>query len=858
MKLRLYILALLLISPPLWAQDPAPTLEKPPKLIDLVPADIPEGTEFPSPEVQVLLEIEVDETGKVSQVRVIEGPGDPFNTSAQEAAKNFTFEPAVLSTGETVPVTINFRMKITAPKPIVPVPAPVPVPEKKPDPVLYTGTLIERGTRKPLAGVEVQALSSGETLATTATDDQGRFSLKVPATKFTLTALPPGHERLEAAVEAQPGEEREETFYLEESGGIFETVVRAEAVRREVTRQVIPKEVVEKVAGTSGDVLKVVQNLPGAGRSSFGGGALILRGASPGDSRVFLEGQEIPLLYHFFGIRSTFNSAFLEAVEYVPGNFAPDFGRATGGIVEVKVRDPATDLFRGNVDLNVYDAGFVLEGPLSDSWSIGGAFHRSWVDTFVSAVIPDDANVSFNTAPRYYDYQLIASYNPNPDHKLRLLAYGSMDKVIVLFDRPASDPAIRGEISARIMFHNLQAVYTSRLAPYLTQETSLLLGLQEFKTELGPEFFFNLNILRLAFRTAWTWEALDWLRVRAGMDIRLDDASIDLISPLRPVEGENLPPTSTQNRYASEEQTSIYEPAVFAELEMNPLEDLIVLPGVRVDYYRENQRWTVDPRLTVRYRLMEGTVLKGGVGYFQQPPTADQTDDALGNPDLYSLRSSHTSLGVEQVVVEGIDVQLAGFYKWLDRLVIRNPAFFSDPQAVPYLTGGTGRILGLELLIRARVGEWFTGWLAYTFQRSYRKDGPGTEERLFDFDQPHILTAVGTFELGAGWSAGFRFRLVSGNPFTPVVGSVYDAASDTYVPVFGQTNSGRLGAFHQLDLRVDKLWTFETWRLGVYLDVQNVYLHENPEGYSYSYDYSGRQPISGIPILPILGVKGEW
>ena len=856
MRIRTFILALLLISPPLWAQDPAPTLEKPPKLIELVPADMPEGTEFPSPEVQVLLELEVDETGKVSQARVVEGPGDPFNTAALEATRKFSFEPAVLSTGEAVPVTINFRMRITAPKPVDPVPARVPVPV--PDPVMYTGTLMERGTRKPLPGVEVQALAAGETLASTTTDDQGRFTLEIPSESFTLIALPPGHKKLEAAIEAQPGEEREETFYLEESGGLFETVVRAQAVRREVTRQVIPKEVVEKVAGTSGDVLQVVQNLPGAGRSSWGAGALILRGASPGDSRVFLEGQEIPLLYHFFGLRSTFNSAFLETVEYVPGNFAPDFGRATGGIVEVKVRDPAADLFRGNVDLNLYDAGFVLEGPLSENWSIGGAFHRSWVDTFLAAVIPDDANVSFNTAPRYYDYQLIASYRPKPGQKLRLFAYGSMDKVIVLFDRPASDPTIRGEISARIMFHNLQASYASRLSTSISQETSLVLGLQEFKTEIGPEFFFNLDILRFALRSAWTWEALDWLSVRAGLDIRVDDASIDLISPLRPVEGEDLPPASTQNRYSVDDRSLIYEPAVFAELEMNPVEDLIILPGVRVDYYRENQRWTVDPRLTVRYRPLEGTVLKGGVGYFQQPPTPDQTNDALGNPDLYNQRSSHTSLGIEQVITDGVDVQLAGFYKWLDRLVIRNPAFFSDPTAVPYLSGGTGRILGLELLIRARLGDWFSGWLAYTLQRSYRKDGAGKEERLFDFDQPHILTAVGTFELGAGWSAGFRFRLVSGNPFTPVTGSVYDTASDTYVPVFGETNSDRLGTFHQLDLRVDKAWTFQTWKLGVYLDVQNVYLRENPEGYSYSYDYTNRQPVSGFPILPIIGVKGEW
>ena len=90
MRIRSCILALLLISPPLWAQDPAPTLENPPKLIELVPAEIPEGTEFPSPEVQVLLELEVDETGKVAAARVLEGPGAPFAAAALEAAKKFT------------------------------------------------------------------------------------------------------------------------------------------------------------------------------------------------------------------------------------------------------------------------------------------------------------------------------------------------------------------------------------------------------------------------------------------------------------------------------------------------------------------------------------------------------------------------------------------------------------------------------------------------------------------------------------------------------------------------------------------------------------------------------------------------
>ena len=108
-------------------------------------------------------------------------------------------------------------------------------------------------------------------------------------------------------------------------------------------------------------------------RPPFTGGNLVLRGASPGDSQVLLEDQEIPILYHFGGLRSTFNPRFLEAVEFVPGNFSADYGRATGGIVNVRVRDPARDELRGDATVSVYDAGFAVEGPLSQTWSLGGA-----------------------------------------------------------------------------------------------------------------------------------------------------------------------------------------------------------------------------------------------------------------------------------------------------------------------------------------------------------------------------------------------------------------------------------------------------------------------------------------------------
>ena len=129
---------------------------------------------------------------------------------------------------------------------------------------------------------------------------------------------------------------------------------------------------------------------------------------------------------------------------------------------------------------------------------------------------------------------------------------------------------------------------------------------------------------------------------------------------------------------------------------------------------------------------------------------------------------------------------------------------------------------------------------------------------VFDFDQTHILTLLGTYNLPQNWSIGGRFRLVSGNPTTPIVGSVYDSGNDTYVRVAGEPNSERSKAFHQLDIRVDKRWIFDRWTLNLYLDVQNVYNRMNQEGEVYSYDYSERADLTGLPFIPSLGIRAEF
>ena len=218
-------------------------------------------------------------------------------------------------------------------------------------------------------------------------------------------------------------------------------------------------------------------------------------------------------------------------------------------------------------------------------------------------------------------------------------------------------------------------------------------------------------------------------------------------------------------------------------------------------------------------------------------------------------------MGFELKPLEHLTVDLTGFYKDLRRLVSRTEDIAERdgmPRPLIYDNGGKGRVYGLELVARHEFANNFTGWFAYTLSRALRTDSGKSDERLFDFDQTHILTAVGSYSLPRNWQVGGRFRLVSGNPRTPVVGSVFNASFDRYDPVYGEVNTARNGTFHQLDLRVDKRWIYQSWMLSLYLDIQNVYNRANPEGLTYNPDFSASRRQQGLPILTILGIRAEF
>ena len=118
--------------------------------------------------------------------------------------------------------------------------------------------------------------------------------------------------------------------------------MQGERPPREVTRRTLERREINRIPGTSGDALRSIQNLPGVARPPGLAGLLIVRGSAPQDTAIFVDGTEVPLIYHFGGLSSVIPTELLDRIDFYPGNFSARYGRVMGGIVDVGLRSPDT------------------------------------------------------------------------------------------------------------------------------------------------------------------------------------------------------------------------------------------------------------------------------------------------------------------------------------------------------------------------------------------------------------------------------------------------------------------------------------------------------------------------------------
>ena len=736
-------------------------------------------------------------------------------------------------------------------------------------PIKLTGRLLERGKKIPLKGYKI-FLMPDKTQVTT--DLKGNFSLElIDATDRQLVVIASGFIRLEQDLNVfQRTNDTEISvgdLYLERVQG--QSTLRFEVVdsnlKRDQSRKSLNREEVFNTPGANGDPVKAVQNFAGINRTQGFSSQIIIQGSAPKDTAYDFEGHEIPIVFHFGGLTSVVMPEAVEQVEYFSAGYQADRSRALGGIISLRTRKPEVDEreHKGLFYLDNLSAGGLYERRIDESSSFLVSGRISYVGFFLKTALKEEESLNLTVAPEFMDFTSVYHKNLSETEELKVSLVASRDRLAFLFTEPLKqDPSLRGNFSNEVGFFRLVPSWKKKLDANNQLSASIAIGQDQVNVDIGSRYF-DLQSNVLSTRAEWDHKVSDAWSIQSGWDNQYSTAKVNLKLPLQRTAGGVSNPISSGELVDADVTARINNLGLYfrSQHELSPKIQLV--PGVRLDRFTQTKELFILPRIAFTYQQSENQAWKFGYGIYAQNPEPQEASLQVGNPEIKSPMASQIGINYEHDFrngkTNGLMSQFGFFFRDFNRLVIQSSQTTArDGQTVfeIYNNDGKGKALGLETTLNFKKDEW-QAKLAYTLSSSRRYD-PNFGEYDFEFDQTHNVNLITSYDVGSNWKISSRYRYVTGNPETPIVGSVFDADNETYFPVRGPIYSTRNQPFNQLDLRIDKkivsdreIWTF-------YLDIQNVLNIENSEGVQYSYDYSVKQDVTGLPVIPAIGIRGEF
>ncbi|MEM6997225.1 MAG: TonB-dependent receptor, partial [Myxococcota bacterium] len=636
-----------------------------------------------------------------------------------------------------------------------------------------------------------------------------------------------------------------------------------------------------RIAGAQGDAVKAARTLAGVGRPSANAGELVIWGAAPTETRVYVDWIPVPRAFHVGGLRSIVPTPMVEAVRVAPASVGPAYGRAIGGLVRVQTIGPrASDAPRGwgmVARADPLDVGAAADTRLGRRAWASVALRRSLVAQTYGPLLPPSAR-QVVPLPNYWDYQAKAVAHASTRDTVRMLALGSHDTVT------RSIPSMLHERR----FAETRTVGTHRFGAELSRARS------DGSSFTASAWFGHDDITVAqtfpsvtAEQTQGAWRGgarlsehrrvAKVLTVELGLDAEVTETAARhtgaITLPAR--EGDinvfGQPPGDRVGQDAW--RTTQAGAAGYGVLHFELADGRWTLdPGLRLEpMLTVNDRvlpvrpvdpavggldveLAVDPRLRVGFRPSKRVALYVAGGRYHQAAAPSDLSPVFGNPTLGAAQSHHAVAGVRAAIRTWMTLETAGFFTHARRLAVRSP------EATPPIAGvlraeGEGRNAGGQLAARwSSSPSWFV-WLAYSLVRADRRRDGSAPWRPFDFDQRHIARLLGSWAHRTGVELGGQVAATSGNPRTPVVDAVANARTGDFDPVFGTHNSTRLPAFFSVAARVGYRATPHFGQLRAWLELTNATNHRNAEEVFYSADFSRRGFVRGLPILPSLGIE---
>ncbi|MGE0403967.1 MAG: TonB-dependent receptor [Kofleriaceae bacterium] len=759
--------------------------------------------------------------------------------------------------------------------------------------VLVRGVLIDRATNEPVAGAIISV--AGELLAS---DDSGAFEITLAPGTYTFGISAPFLVSTEQRVVVTTATElRFEVDAADEASGERIEIVDIAPTAPGETR--VDAKLARSVPG-GGDAGKVVQSLPAVARPPTGSSEIVVWGAAPRDTRVFVDGVPVPALYHVGGYRAAVGNDLVGDIRLTPAAFGPARGRAIGGVIDIGTDDPANvPRIRAQLDpLDASLAGRATLGPIA----IAAAARYSLLDRAIDA-IADPRELAPNAPlPRWADAQIVARGALTERTTLSGWVIGSLDTLerTLASDDPATE--VREDVTQRW------------LRAQLTVRRDTARGVD------SATLWFGRDTARDAFAFGMLPASHDshaWVGgARAQQEVRLLEPAL-LFAPEVPGEARAPRPIAITLAYGADVDAELAtlsrsgslsiparegDPHIFGQPPGDDVSSdrwssttldiaghaaldvrvgrLSATVGGRVDAWMldasrltprvgatpgigtQTITYSHDPRGTVQYKVTDAALLRVDAGRYHQARAASDASAVFGTSPLGLEQAWHLTAG-GQYRASPFAIEAAAYARWLDDLVARDLAV-TPPLAATLTQAGTGRVLGVQLTARLVGYRGLTGWLSYTLSRSTRRDAPGADDRLFDHDQTHGLVAIASFERGP-WTLGGRVRFASGEPRTGVVGSFFDTRSGRFQPIRGPHNGERLPAYFAADLRAERRFVLagttaadtHSTRAAVYLELQNLTNRANAEEIIYNADYSQKSYLTSLPFLAIAGLRIE-
>jgi len=652
----------------------------------------------------------------------------------------------------------------------------------------------------------------------------------------------------------------------------------------QMSRTEIPVAQIKRIPALLGevDVLKTLQLLPGVQSGGEGATGLYVRGGSPDQNLVLLDGVPIYNVSHVLGIFSVFNADALRNVTLTKGGFPARYGGRLSSVLEINMKEGNLKKWEGEGSIGLISSKLTVSGPLKkDKTSILVSGRRTYADLIAKPLIKSAAGqdgAEVDLSLYFYDLNAKLQHKVNDNHRLFLSFYSGAD-VFGTEIKEEGDVFGGGTDWGNIVS---AARWNWQISPKLFMNTTATLSKYE------------INVNALAGDNDFDF------RARYVSGIYDFGGKVDL---------DYIPNPDHYIRFGGGWTNHTYRPgAVSLKAESDGNIDLDTLIGSQVDYSNEFQAYVEDdfrlgalkvnaglhfsafsvndelytslqPRLGLRYLLNNDLSIKAGFSTMQQYINL-LTSEALSLPtDLWvpstdrvrPQQSWQIATGVAKTFDNEYEVSVEAYYKQMKNVVsFREGASFVlgiEDAWEDKVTQGDGEAYGLELFIQKKQGR-FTGWLGYTLSWNWRQfDEINSGERFpFRYDRRHDLSVVGNYNLSDRvWLSG-AFVFGTGNAVSlPSYG--YRTVNRPDERGFGSTfvensvskNSFRMSNYHRLDFSISfrkqkRKWE-RTWVIGAY----NAYWHRNPYFLTASNVFTcgdngctTERRIREISLLPII------